>query len=263
MGKKERVMIACVTTETFRISEAAKFYDVDRIHLIHYVDENNSKKWFFQSFYDQTVKLIKESLPDTEIVESNSRVFYFDHMLRTVESIVEKENLSKVEPVIYINVSAGSPEYISAATMISMMHDNTEPVSVGAKDYLHNEDEDLKAVYFDGDTPVGLIKSTREPKTVPQFRLDAPKKRLVIGLRILDRRIEKGESVLSKDVVKEFKDSGIWERSAESNDQVYYNRDFIDKWLELKWVQRHPDMHKKLIVTDFGRFVIDTFYLEK
>ena len=77
MGKKERVMIACVTTETFRISEAAKFYDVDRIHLIHYVDENNSKKWFFQSFYDQTVKLIKESLPmipdDVTFISANVR----------------------------------------------------------------------------------------------------------------------------------------------------------------------------------------------
>lgn len=262
MGKKERVMIACVTTETYRISEAAKFYDVDRIHIIHYVIEDNPKEWFYRSFYDRTVKLIKDCLPNTEIKDRNSPVFYFDNMLRTVESIVEEENSLEVQPIIYINISAGSPEYISAATMISMMHDNTEPVSVGAKDYLHNDDDDLRSVYFDGDIPVGLIKSIREPKTIPQFKLDAPKRRLVVGLRILNRRISNGESVLSKDVVKEFKETGIWERSSESNDQVYYNRDFIDKWLELSWVKRHPDMHKKLIVTKFGKFVLDTFYID-
>lgn len=255
-------MIACVATETVRVSEPASYFDVDRIHLIHYYIEGNYDSWFYRSFYDQTVYLISESLPKTQIVEHIAKVFRFEDMLKAVESIVEEENTSEVEPMIYINVSAGTPEYISAATMISMMHENTEPVSVGSAEYLHKDVNELKAIYFDGETPVGLIRSTKEPKTIQQFKLDAPKRRLVIGLRILDRRINNDESVLSKDLVKEFKDVGIWERSAESNDQVYYNRDFIDKWLDLGWVKRHPEMHKKLIVTDFGRFVINTFYLE-
>lgn len=145
--------------------------------------------------------------------------------------------------------------------MISMMHENTEPVSVGAKDYLHNDDTDLKSIYFENETPIGLIKTIKEPTTMQQFKLDAPRKKLVIGLRILDDHIQKDLSVKSKDMVEEFKAAGIWERSSQANDQVYYNRDFIDKWLENKWVKRHPDMHKKLIITDFGHFVIDTFYL--
>jgi len=254
-------MISCVTTETVRVSEAAKYFDVDRIHIIHYVDDSNSKNWFYQSFYDQTVSLIKESLPDVQICEHNSKVFYFDNMLREVESIVELENLSQVQPVIYVNISAGSPEYISAATIISMMHENTEPVSVGAGEYLHQDADDLRSIYYDGSTPVGLIKTIREPHIVQQFNISAPNRRLVIGLRILDRHIKDGLPLTSKAMVAEFKESGIWERSSEANDQVYYNRDFIDKWIASKWVKRDPEMHKKLIITEFGHFVIKTFYL--
>ena len=237
MWKKERVMIACVTTETVRISDAAKYFDVDRIHIVHYVDDHKEMTWFYKSFYEQVCKLINESLPECQIVEHNSMVFYFDNMLREIEHIVELENSSSVQPIIYVNISAGSPEYISAATIISMMHENTEPVSVGAGEYLHKKEEDLRSIYYENNVPVGLIKTIREPRVVQQFTLSAPSKRLVIGLRILNKRINNELPLTSKAIVAEFKQNGIWERDPSANDQVYYNRDFIDKWLQQKWVE--------------------------
>lgn len=70
-------------------------------------------------------------------------------------------------------------------------------------------------------------------------------------------------------MVDALKDAGIWYRdiepkdgdkaSARQTEAVYYQRDFIYKWLKNGWIAK-SDRNGKYVVTELGRRVLDTFY---
>ena len=122
-GRKPRIMIACVTFETVKVAEPVDFYEANKVYLIHYQSENHP---VYGEFYERTEKLIKERCGSrVEIVEVVEKVWKFADMLRTVVGIIEKETSDKSrECQIFVNISAGSPEYTAAAAIGSMMYDD-------------------------------------------------------------------------------------------------------------------------------------------
>ena len=40
-GRKDRVVIGCVTFETEKVVEPVKYYQADRAHIIHYVKQGD------------------------------------------------------------------------------------------------------------------------------------------------------------------------------------------------------------------------------
>ena len=272
-GRKKRIMIACVTFETSKVVEPALYYEINKAHIIHYVKDPESESGRIYDSFRRRVceRLSSESPREVEIEEHNERVSDFSVMLRTVLSIIQSENRGEEGCEIYVNISSGSPEYAAAATVASMMVPGTIPFSVGTKEYTVSNDR-IRDVYFVDDQPVGMTKSTYPPRTMPIYAIDIPEEHLVRGLRILGERIEAKQSITSGGMVAALKDAGLWYRDTESDDPdrranqrqteaVYYQRDFIAKWVRNGWIAK-DELRNKYHLTETGRTVVNTFYVD-
>ncbi|MCL1984646.1 MAG: DUF6293 family protein [Methanomassiliicoccaceae archaeon] len=263
-GRKERVVISCVTFETSKITDPASYYAATKVHLIHYADPSDERNRIYTEFYEQVCRMIRKDLPKTEIIEHVETVYDFTTMLRTVLNILREEKNADV----FVNISAGTSEYTAAAVIASMMTPGTIPFSVSTKEYSIPDDE-LRRIYYSDGVPVGLTSVTRDPKALPHYRIDVPDEHLVTGLRIMEKKSKEGRTsgTIVIDALKEYR---IWfrkERPEEDDlerrryDAVCYQRDFIDKWKENGWIEKDRRT-KKYFVTETGRIVLDTFYTE-
>ena len=272
-GRKKRIMVACVTFETSKVVEPALYYEINKAHIIHYVKDPDSESGKIYDSFRRRVceRLESESPREVEIVEYNERVSDFSVMLRTVLSIIQMENSGEEGCEIYVNISSGSPEYAAAATVASMMVPGTIPFSVNTKEYTVSTDR-IRDVYFVDDQPVGMTKTTYPPRTMPIYAINIPEEHLVRGLRILGHRNEAKLSVTSGRMVEALKEAGLWYRDTESDDPdrkanqrqteaVYYQRDFISKWLKNGWIVK-DDLRNRYILTESGTTVIGTFYTD-
>ena len=271
--KRERVMISCVTFETVKITEPIKFYDVNKVHLIHYIKNPGSDAGIvYREFYDETCRLIgKNSDNRIRIEEHEGKVSQFLPMLRLILNIIEKE-LNSEEPVdLYINISAGTSEYTAAAVIASMMNPDVIPFSVGTDEYTVRDDKIRDAFYRDG-MPVGLTEKVFEPITMPKYSMPMPERNLVLGLRILDEMIKAKRNAKGPNVIKNLKEQGLWRRldveldhhgnpKPGKSDSVYYHRDYVEKWLANGWVEK-DDFYKRYILTEEGKRIVETFYTD-
>ncbi len=268
-------MIACVTFETSKIVEPALYYEINKIHIIRYIRDPDSETGRMYDEFRQTVceRLEAESPRPIEIVVHNVPVTHFADMLRTVLSIIraEKSSDANEECDIFVNISAGTPEYSAASTVASMMIPGVTPFSVGTKEYTVSN-EVVKQIYYVDGKPVGLSKTTYPPKAVPIYPISIPEEHLVRGLRVLYERSTSKKSITSGAMISALKDAGIWYRDPRTDDSgkkssgrqteaVYYQRDFIAKWVKNGWI-RKDDLLNKYEVTLDGKNVIDTFYVD-
>lgn len=170
-----------------------------------------------------------------------------------------------------MNISAGSPEYSAASTVASMMVPGTIPFSVGTQEYTVPT-ERIPDFYFVDGQPVGLIKSTWPPKSIPIYTINIPEEHLVRGLCILNDRNAAKQSVTSGKMVQVLKDRGLWYRDAEARDPdrkanqrqieaVYYQRGFISKWQRNGWIVK-DELHNRYILMEDGLNIINTFYTD-
>ena len=262
-GRRERVVLSCVTFETYKIVDPVVHYAATKVHLIHYTDRSDPRNIIYAEFYEQVCRMIKKDLPKCEIVEHEATVFDFTTMLRTVLSILNGED----EADVFVNISSGTSEYTAAAVIASMMIPGTVPFSVSTEEY-SIPDKDLRKIYYKNGVPLGLTAVTREPKALPHYRIDVPDEYLVKGLRILDEKNTEEGAVSGTAVIDALKESGIWyrkdkgkETEAETKryEAVCYQRDFVDKWKYNGWIDKDRKT-KKYYVTDSGRVVLDTFH---
>ena len=269
-------MIACVTFETTKVTDPIRFYEINRAHIIHYVrDTSNQSNNVYQEFYDRVTEIIREdpTLHDVEVKEHVEKVSDFSAMLKTVLEIIQSEHM-EAESVgeecdVFVNISSGTSEYAAAAAIAAMMVPGTIPFSVGTKDYTVNMDEIRKTYYID-DKPVGLTKTTYDPRSLPSYSIQIPEEHLVRGLRVLDERNSKRQSTTSANMVAALKEKELWYRDTDSAytarktnqrqaEAVYYQRDFINKWLDYGWITK-DDLTGKYVVTTEGRNITNTFY---
>lgn len=278
-GRKLRVMVACVTFETVKVSDPVEFYTADKVYLIH---RTAPKHPVYQEFYDRTVEIISRSNRKIEIVEVDRAVWDFSEMLRTVVGIIDWEIEHTVECEIFVNISAGSPEYTAAAAIGSMMYkdDIVKTIAVAGKQYTVQSDEDVRRSYFEREeetgrlVPVGLTKSTKPPVQIQRIHIKRPEEPLVRGLRIYDRhaRMPDGRyrKVTAPTIIEDLKAEGLWKHNVDpadsvkvknekSSNAVYFHRDFIERWLKHNYIKR-DDFDKKYILTDEGQRVIEIFY---
>ena len=280
LERKERVVISCVTFETVRVTDPIRTYEATRAHLIRYVS-NRSDSDTYVRFYEKVKDTIgKEGQGKVEVFEHHGKVSDFTNMLRLVLKIIQEEKQRCCGHCdIYVNISAGTPEYSAAAAVASMMEDGVYSFSVNAgKDGFTVPGE---AFFIDGE-PVGMIKTTRTPVKLPRHPIDIPEKRLVCALRILhDMSFEEKLSgkirikkVTAPEMVKELIGKGLWMRRTEyfdepndriselqkRSDAVTYQRDFIDKWKEKGWIEI-MDYPKRYVVSELGKTILSTFYV--
>ena len=271
-GKRERVMISCVTFETVKITEPVKFYDVNRIHLIHYIREPGSYNGnIYNDFFNEVCNIINKcSGNEIKIIGYEEQVSQFLPMLKLILNIIEEE-FSSSEPVdLFINISAGTSEYTAAAVIASMMNPAVIPFSVSTEQYTV-KGEMIKSAYYRNGAPVGLTETIFEPTIMPKYSMPMPDRNLVIGLRILNEANESKHNTKGPEIIKKLKEQGLWrgpntgktdrrgEVSAEKGDSVYYHRDYVSRWLSNGWVEK-DDFRKKYVLTEEGLRIIETFY---
>lgn len=263
-GRKVKVMIACVTFETFKVSEPTEFYEAGRVHIIHYTKD--AEHSIYNEFYERTCELIRENLPKAEIIEHNkSKVYEFNEMLKEILFIIDSENKQFPDGCdIYVNISSGSPEYSAAAAIASMMYSNVTPFSVRVKEFTVPESK-IKELYYEEGKPVGMALSTYEPRMIPSYRMPMPDERLVRGLRIFDRMYrESNGKVKSSMMIPELEAANLWihpSSNAENksqSDAVNYFRDFVKKWEAMRWICK--DANGRYTITEEGFRIMDTFY---
>ena len=265
-GKKERIMIACVTFETVKVTEPVKFYECNKVHIIHYVKPDAPAKNVFEDFYEEVCRLLKDYREDIEIEEHNCSVSNFSVMLSEILSIIEKEQKrADGDCEIYVNISAGSSEYSAAAAIGAMMSENVTPFSVNTDKYTVGTEEEIKKAYYRDDKPVGLTSRTYSPKVMPKYTIDKPKEHLVRGLRRLQERNDTNQRAKSTDIIADLKEMGLWYRDkeggAKQSEAVQYYRDYTSKWLAYGWI-RKDEMRKRFVLTKEGETVIETFYVD-
>lgn len=261
-SKRRRIMIACVTFETVKISNPVKYYDAELVHLIHYVRDPGSKLGIiYTEFYEEVCSQIRSA--GAEIKEHICQIDDFPKLLNMISRIVGSEYRAHPNTDLFINISAGSSEYVAAATIASMMYEKTIPFSVRNRDYTTDVDMVRKLYYSDEGRPIGLTSSTYDPRSVPKITIPLPDEGLVRGLRIyLD------SDMRASSVIEELKSAGLWRRnppsegSSPATDTVYYHRDFVTRWRDNGWVTKDR-FRNRYLVTDLGRRVLDIFYQDE
>jgi len=274
-GRKNRVVVSCVILETAKITDPIAFYQATHVHLIRYTKDSESKDGkMYKEFYDRVCEIIHEQSPfDVEIEEHVAKVYDFAAMLRTVLSIIQKERRDSPNSDIYVNISAGTPEYAAAAAIASMMIPGTMPFSVGTDEWTI-QTETIKKIYYENDKPIGYTKKAREPYQMPYYSIDIPKEHLVRALRVLHERNNNRQPVTNTKMIESLKEKKLWfrgemiiekkKRKTDENksDAVYYQRDFIEKWQNNEWIQKN-ELTKKYELTDAGKNILNTFYTDE
>lgn len=261
-GLKKRVMIACVTFETTKITDPVMYYEANKLHLIHY-QRPGPKSEIYGSFYNRVVEIVEGCGRDVEIVEHNEKVYDFSTMLRTVLAIIQAENSAEYGCDIYVNISSGTSEYAAASAIASMMVPGTIPFTVRTDEFTVSSDK-IEETYFVDGKPVGLTKTTRGNEAIPCYSIHMPEENLVRGLRLLDRM--DGKPTSGK-MVRKLQENGLWFRRTEEgvnkrqSEAVYYQRDYVNKWLNYGWIEKNRNTGWYQ-VTDSGRIILNTFFVD-
>ncbi|MCH3978411.1 MAG: DUF6293 family protein [Candidatus Methanomethylophilus sp.] len=272
-----RIMIACVTFETYKISNPVEYYNTPEVHLIHYIKDSNSPGGkIYQEFFKETSRQITDYYhgrnEQSDILDYNRNVSDFPTMLGTVSEIIDSVFLENPKADVFVNISAGSSEYVAAATVASMMYgDNVHPFTVSTKKYT-SDLSDIRGLYYtheENPRPIGLTCETYSPKAIMKVPMNLPNERLVRGLRILDELNGSSMKARSREVIAALKGAGLWirddyeardQKTRSMRDTTYFHRDFMDKWMSLGWVVK-DEFTNRYRITDIGKRIIATYYL--
>ncbi len=255
--RKRRVMIACVTFETVKVSDPAYYYGSNIVYLIHHV-RNPSPDNVYQQFFDRTAELVREANTGAEVVDVDRNVSDFAGLLSTINGIIAEERAKGSE--IRINLSAGSPEFTAAGATAAMMAEDVRAFFVHAENYTVS-DEALRSIYYRDGKPVGLTASVRDTEDLPGFKLEMPEEVLVRSLRRYAGKLEAGR-VHSSEMIDDLRTNGLWERRGESdqnNDKVYFQRRYIEEWKKHGWIEKEGPAYR---LTERGRLVVRVLYPE-
>lgn len=268
-GKKERIVISCVTFETAMVVDPVAYYEASKVHLIHYVrDSNDPKHSVYSEFYEEVRSAIKEKR-NIEPIEHIAKVYDFTAMLRTVLGILQSEVADGGDfKELYVNISSGTSEYVAAASIASMMVPGTVAFTVSTEAYTTTP-EKIRDLYYEDGRPIGLSRKVRDPKAVPEYSVEMPDENLVRCLRELDCITASRESASAKNVIARLKDRDLWRYEQETpkrtdlaqKEAMYYQRRYVNVWIAKGWIAKDP-VRKKYALTEEGKNVIATFYVD-
>jgi len=256
--------------ETTKVLDPIKYYDATRAHLIYYSHAPNEEKGkMYREFLERVKLLVERDLPKAEVFLHENNVFDFQIMIKTVLELIASERATYPGSDIYVNISAGTPEYTAAAAIASMMVSNVTPFSVTTSEYTVG-DEKLKEAYYSEGEPVGLTKNIGEIIPIQRFEIVPPDKILVCALRTYSNMLSSGEGSASK-MISALSKNDLWRRDkskdknnskeeVENSNKVFFQRNYKDKWIENGWIKKDY-LTKKYKITDEGKTILDTFYV--
>jgi hypothetical protein len=278
-----RVVISCVTFETVKIVQPIEYLRGDKVYLIHMSSRNGPsiaprKTDIYQEFYDEVHRQILDlGIGEDSIVEMNLDIMDLSGLMQELLPIMEREVSDGNE--VLVNVSAGSTEYILAATLASMMVKGAKPFIVHNRRYSMSDDQEVRKAYYRNGKPVGLAAEVGSPKYLPPFSIEKPKRDLIVGLRVLRKNEGKNGCHDYSKMIKGLQEMGVWTHEPRTEhdgvdgsgkkrqtEKMYYCRHFIDRWMDEGWVEANDAAssrkRKALKLTDEGKNMIDIFYKE-
>ena len=258
-GKKERILISCVSFEVAKIVDPAVYYEATTVHLIHYGKDN-----VYQEFYDEVYKRIKEELPRATIVEhADDPIFSFERMMNLVLMIIRKEQKRTDNNAdIYVNISAGPSEYSAASLIASMMMKNVMPFNVSSEKYQVPLDK-VRDVYYENGRPVGMTKTTKEPNVFATYAIQKPDEKLVLSLGLLNDQMAANKPISAPAMIPILEENGLMTYTKtpsgkpDQKSTMNYQRNFVDRWLDNGWVERISK--RELRITKEGQTIMDVF----
>lgn len=270
-GKKDRVVISCVTFEVAKIVQPVEYYEATRVHLLSTSTEGS----VYREFLDEVCRRIGEYSKKTQIVKHITQwdgenydfnVSDFGSVMREILCIIQGEIAEHGENnvEIYVNISAGTSEYSAASLIASMMyHDQTIPFTVSSTEYAVSGDM-VKQVYYRDGVPVGQTLQCKDPMALSTYRIDKPDRDKVLALGIMKEQIEKGDSCAAR-MMQILNEKGLFDdystkeynNKPEQKDIMKYQRNYIDFWLENRWVEKQSK--RKYRITELGEEVLSIF----
>lgn len=256
-GKKERIIISCVTFDVAKVVEPAVHYEGTRIHLIHYGDG------VYREFYEEVCRRLKEELPKIDIIDEDYEVFDFNTMLNRVFTIITEEQSEGQDVDIFVNVSAGTSEYSAAALIASMMAKDVIPFNVPTSEHQVPADK-IREIYYENDRPIGLAKKCKDPERISTYNVQKPDVRQVLALGVLKDRLDAGSSITAASMIPILAEQKLMTMTCEKGtvkpDQktiMNYQRNFVDRWMDNEWTERMS--RRSMRLTPEGRMVLDVF----
>jgi hypothetical protein len=267
-GKKESVIICCLTTEVVKVVEPVKFYGATRVHIISYPNSGvpESEIRFYNSFLTEARKRIEQD-PNVKIMVDYANVLDYHDMAREIINIVAAEKEQNDAVSIYLNISSGTPEYIAAAMLVSMQDPELIAFSVRSRARSMDYDEALSAYSVDG-KPVGWTSEVNEPMMVTTFGSEMPDDRLVACLEILRTQGSDSQFMNFNEIIEKMKDVGIWDYVPENNrtrtddaqkERMFLKRNYITPMLDKGWIAENSRKRNKFILTEKGEAIVSVY----
>ncbi len=270
-GKRDTVIIACVTFEVDKIVSPVLHYEASRIHLLN----SSTGEDIYSEFYKEVCDQIRQKSPKTEIVHHQSKydpdngyegftVFDFQSVMNEVLCIIETEKATcKDLPQIFVNISAGTSEYSAASLMASMMHyDIVKPFTVSALEYTVPIDK-VREIYYRDGKPVGQTVRCREPRSIISYPIEKPDEERVLALAILKEQIELGDTCAAT-MMKRLNQAKLFDDydtkyndKPEQKDVMRYQRNFVDLWIKDGWIEKVSK--RKTRITSEGESILKVF----
>ena len=269
-GRKERVVIACVTLGVPVVVDPAVYYHAERIHLLHRIRGPEDPQYtVYGEFYDETCRRLRERLPGIDIVEHDMDITDYTGVLRELLRIVRDEEGSCGEFCdMYVNVSSGTPEYSAAAMLVCMQYSGLTAFSVRPREYALKDDSIRELLYRDG-RPVGLALQVCEPEMIATFDPERQDMDLVTAMAVINEIWKNKNYATYEEMIGGLVEAGVWRYSPDGRRTktpdsqkrlMYFRRTYLDPMKEKGWLVEDPVVKKRYKVTEKGQAVIDVYY---
>jgi hypothetical protein len=268
-GKKDRVVLCCLTTEVVKVVEPIRFYEATRTHIItHQSLEDLGPDRKCYEFLNEARSRI-ESECNTELIIDQTNILDYQDVLRTIIGIVAEEKARSDDFVdIFINVSSGSADYKVSAMLVAMQQPDVIAFTVKTKSRNIDLEKAFEAITFNGKS-VGITSEIYDPVMVMTFGSEMPEDKLVDCLAVISELKEDDKSPSFGDIIDKLKEYGIWDYSPEASktrtddsqkERMYFRRNFIDPLVSKGWIIEDLNKRNKYLLTKKGEAVIKIYY---
>lgn len=266
-GKKEAVVISCLTTEVVKVVEPIKFYEATRAYIIVHDTrgEGSDNASFYMSIIDESRDQI-ESLQRTTVKIVTTDILDYRAVLKTIISIISAERAISEISTIYLNISSGTTEFAAGAMVAATQDEDIIAFSVKAKGSNLDLEQVIKTCTVEGRS-VGTTKDVCDPIKVLTFGSVAPNDRHVACLEILKAQ-EKENYLNFNEIIDALKTKGVWDYVPEvkrtrtddsQKERMFFRRNYITPMLDKGWVVENHKKRNKFDLTSKGEAIVSVY----
>lgn len=257
-GRRESVLIFCISPITKMYLPSIEHYEPDTIHV-------------FVGNGDDPISIIgrrnwdsvKSKLGCKNIIEHIVDISDYEGILGTITGIKKDlENRYGDNLDIFINISSGTPEFSSAGMFASMLPQRAIAFRVCSEYGLSVEDLSVLFDKLNGSIEI------KEPEMVTGLRNDNPEDEMISFLNIVNDLLKETKYPKYRTIIDRLKEEGSWSYDPErksgygrtplaEREDRYLKRHYIATALENGWIERPSANTMRL--TPSGRAYVSVY----